>query len=66
MKEKIDAGTCTCSLGKVGTKYAVMSSPQTINWRTAVVNKQWQNIDEVVAYKKMLSGFNKRYGYGFR
>jgi hypothetical protein len=66
MREKIDAGTCTFRLGKGGTKYAVMSFPQIINWRTAVVNKQWQNIDEGVAYKKMLSGINKRYGYGFR
>jgi hypothetical protein len=65
MREKMDAGTCTFSLGKGGTKYALMSFPQTIKWRMVMANKQWQNIDEVAAYKKMLNGINKRYGYGF-
>jgi hypothetical protein len=66
MRMKIDAGTCTFSVGKEGTKYALMSCPQTVKWRTVIVNKHWQNIDEVVAYKNMLSSINKRYGYAFR
>jgi hypothetical protein len=66
MREEIDAGTGIFGLGKGGTKYALMSFPQTIKWRAMIVSKQWQNIDEMVAYKKMLSGINKRYGYGFR
>jgi hypothetical protein len=66
MREKIDAGTYTFSLGKGGTKYVLMGFPQTIKWRMAIVNRQWQNIDEVVACKEVLSGINKRYGYGFR
>jgi hypothetical protein len=45
MREKIDAGTCIFSSGKGGTKYALMSFPQTIKWRRVIVNKQWQIID---------------------
>lgn len=43
-----------------------MSFPQSVKCRTVIVTKQWQNIDKVVAYKELLSGINKKYGYGFR
>jgi hypothetical protein len=45
-------------LGKEDTKHILLECPETKNWRTEMC-KRWLNIDEEVAYGKMLSRTKK-------
>jgi hypothetical protein len=46
-------------LGKENTKHILPEFPETKNWRTEMLSKRWLDVNEEVAYRKMLRCTNK-------
>jgi hypothetical protein len=48
-------GTCPLCIGMEGTKYILLVCPETNDWRMEMLCKIWLDIDEEIAYRKVLS-----------
>jgi hypothetical protein len=46
-------------LGKEDTKHILLECPETKTWRTEMLCKRWLDINEGIAYRKLLSCTNK-------
>jgi hypothetical protein len=54
-RKGVEKGTCSLCLGKEDTKHILLECPETKNWRMKMLCKRWLDINEEVAYRKMLS-----------
>jgi hypothetical protein len=57
-RKGVEKRTCPLCLGKEDTKHIFLECPETKNWRMEMC-KRWLDINEEVAYRKMLSCTNK-------
>jgi hypothetical protein len=58
-RKGVEKGTCPLCLGKEDTKHILLECAETKNWRTEMLCKRWLDINEEVAYRKMLICTNK-------
>jgi hypothetical protein len=54
-RKRVEKGTCPLCLGKEDTKHILLVCPETKDWRTEMLCKRWLDINEEVAYRKVLS-----------
>ena len=59
IKKKMDEERCLSRFGKEDSKNVLMSCTETRKWRTQFLNREWQNVSEKVASKKILRCTNK-------
>jgi hypothetical protein len=58
-RKGVEKGTCPLCLGKEDTKHILLQCPENKTWRTEMLCKRWLDINEEIAYRKMLSCRNK-------
>jgi hypothetical protein len=58
-RKGVEKGTCPPCSGKEDTKHILLECPETNDWRTEMLCRRWLDINEEVAYRKMLSCTNK-------
>jgi hypothetical protein len=51
----VEKGTCPLCLGKEDTKHILLECPETNDWRMEMLCKRWLDINEDIAYRKVLS-----------
>jgi hypothetical protein len=65
-RKGVEKGTRPLCLGTEGTKHILLECPETKYWRMEMLCKRWMDINEEVAYRKILSCTNemtvKKYG----
>jgi hypothetical protein len=57
----VEKGTCPLYLGKEDTKHILLECPETNDWRMEMLCKRWLDINEEIAYRKVLI-YIKNYG----
>jgi hypothetical protein len=60
-RKGVEKGTCPLCLGKEDTKHILLECPETNDWRMEMLCKRWLDINDEVAYRKVLSCTKKRW-----
>jgi hypothetical protein len=58
-RKGVEKGTCPPCSGKEDAKRILLECPETNDWRMEMLCKRWLDINEEIAYRKMLSCTNK-------